>query len=97
MADHLTPDELTLLELDAAWEAFCDANPDSMNQLKELSESSFTLLELAFKAGYTSGAGSQLRQIRDHGIDLDNQRGTCMNCGAPLSGSGCSAGCFKRE
>lgn len=94
---HLSLDELMRLELDAAWESFCDANADSLNQLKELSENSHTLLELAFKAGYTFGAGAQLRQIRDHGIDLDNLQGTCVNCGAPLSGSGCSAGCFKKE
>ncbi len=93
----LSLDELMRLELDAAWEAFCDANGDSMEQLQEISESAHTLLELSFKAGYASGAGSQLRQIREHGIDLDNLQGTCVNCGAPLADSGCSAGCFKKE
>ncbi len=75
MADHLTPDELTLLELDAAWESFCDENADSMHQLQALSESSHTLLELAFKAGYTSGAGNQLRQFRATADRIFHQRG----------------------
>lgn len=61
---HLSLDELMLLELDAAWEAFCDANADSMRLLRELSDASHTLLELAFKAGYTSGAAMQLMHIR---------------------------------
>jgi hypothetical protein len=66
---EIPPDQLVLLELDAAWEAFSDANPDSMNQLKALSESSHLLLELAFKAGYTSGAAMQLLQFRKMHID----------------------------
>lgn len=97
----LSPDELMLLELDAAWESFCDENADSMQQLRELSEGSHLMLELAFKAGYTSGAGSQLRQIREardraH-FDPSHLVVTCENCGAPLTAGGCSAGCFKKE
>ena len=72
---ELTPEEMTLLELEAAWEAFCDANPDSMHQLQALSESSHTLLELAFKAGYTSGAAMQLQQFRATADRIFHQRG----------------------
>ncbi len=61
----LSPDELVLLELESAWEAFCDENPDAMAKLQQLSSNASRMLELAFKAGYTSGAGSQLRQIRE--------------------------------
>jgi hypothetical protein len=62
---EISPDELMLLELESAWEAFCDENPDSMAQLQQLSSNASRMLELAFKAGYTSGAGNQLRQIRE--------------------------------
>jgi hypothetical protein len=72
MPEELTPQELTLLELEAAWEAFCDANPDSMHKLKALSENEHALLELAFKAGYTSGAAMQLLQFRKMHIPRGN-------------------------
>ena len=60
----LSPDELMLLEVQSAWEAFCDGSADPMAQFQMLSSSSHKLIELAFKAGYLSGAGNQLRQIQ---------------------------------
>lgn len=92
-----TPDQLLLLEVESAWEAFCDENPHSMARLQQLSSNAGTLIELAFKAGYTSGAGTQLRQIREARTENLHPWGTCGNCGAPLTAEGCSAGCFKRQ
>jgi hypothetical protein len=58
------PNELLLLEIESAWEAFCDINANGVAQLQKLSSNAHRLIELAFKAGYTSGAAMQLLQFR---------------------------------
>jgi len=61
----LTPDEMIMLELDAAWQAYCDHNAEAMAELERDHEQFYRLAELAFKAGYTSGVQGTLAQLEE--------------------------------
>ena len=54
--------DLLLLQMDAAWETFCDADPNmSTAHLEKIEPEVVSLLKLAFGSGYTAGARSVYR------------------------------------
>lgn len=61
----LTPDEMIMLELDAAWQAYCDFNAEAMAELERDHEKYYTLAKLAFMAGYTSGVQGTLAMLEE--------------------------------
>jgi len=62
----LTDIELLQLELDTAWETFCDQNPQHhAEMLKDADPRYYTLLKLAYQHGYTDGAQSVIRSTKE--------------------------------
>lgn len=62
----LSTEELLELELDSAWEAFCDS--DQLNHARVLSivdPKFYELMKLAYKHGYTDGARSIIRSQQE--------------------------------
>ena len=61
----LTDIEKLELELDVAWDVFCDENPEHHTTVLKLIDPKFyELLKLAYQHGYTDGAGSVMRNLK---------------------------------
>ena len=59
---QLSEHELLEIEIDEAWNAFCDGDPNqSTEHFKTLDPEGHRLLKLAYSRGFTDGAKSILR------------------------------------
>ncbi len=60
----LSEKQLLELEVETAWEAFMDSDPERhARMLKRLDPKFYSLLKLAYQHGYSDGAQSVLRNV----------------------------------
>lgn len=61
---QLSEAEVLEIEIEAAWEAFTDADPRmSTEHIKELDPTFYRLLALSFSRGYVAGAANTIRSM----------------------------------
>ena len=61
---QLSPEEKLQLEIDTAWETFCDADDlQHARMLEAMDPNFYQMMKLAYQHGYSDGSQSVLRSV----------------------------------